>query len=33
MIVLVDPQVWDHAYQEILKEDADLHGILEFWFQ
>ena len=30
MIVLTDPQVWDHAYQKLLKEDADLHDILEF---
>ena len=30
IIVLTNLQVWDHAYQKILKEDADLHGILEF---
>ena len=30
IIFLTDPQVRDHAYQKILKEDADLRGILEF---
>ena len=29
MIVLTDPQVWDHACQKILK-DTDLYDILEF---
>lgn len=27
MVVLTDPQVWEHAYQLIVKEEADLHGI------
>ena len=27
MIVLTDPQVWGCDYQNILKEDADLHGM------
>ena len=28
MVVLTDPKVWDHAYQLILKDEADLHGML-----